>query len=230
MAVDEQLIRRRVAFDIPLRSLQGNHKILDKISFENVDFSGQIEWVHQLCHALQQNDTCKQLSLKNANIDDSAVQVIVVALAAGAAKILTTLDLRQNAFSLAGETMLQGLSKLRNDLHCIVHDDGGKSSVHDGFVHDKMLVEGLTVWPAESLRVEGNQDLICPPDVSAPGDVVVLKKGFQGTNGTKYTCEDAEFELSHVTGNLVLKRLELGARMRLMSSGNLGSLDGGVFV
>ena len=37
----------------------------------------------------------------------------------------------------------------------------------------------------------------------------------QGTNGTKYTCEHAEFELGHGTGNLVLKRLELQAQLRL---------------
>ena len=39
--------------------------------------------------------------------------------------------------------------------------------------------------------------------------------GAQGTNGTKYTCEHAEFELGHGTGNLVLKRLEPETQLRL---------------
>ena len=79
----------------------------------------------------------------------------------------------------------------------------------------KLLVEGLTAWPVESLSVEGSSDLRCPAEIVGSDAVVLLSKGFSGTNGIKYTCEDAEFLQTLGTPNLVLVRLEPEARLRL---------------
>ena len=54
-------------------------------------------------------------------------------------------------------------------------------------------------------RVEGTQqDYYCPREISGDGERIVLTRGFQGTNGTKYRCDLATFEMYHSTGNMVL--------------------------
>ena len=52
-------------------------------------------------------------------------------------------------------------------------------------------------------------------EVGGYDEIVLLKKGFSGTNGVRFTCDDAEFSLQHATNNMVLVRLEPEARLRL---------------
>ena len=103
---------------------------------------------------------------------------------------------------------------LRPQLEVALGD--GMDASRSGFVHQKLLVEGLTAWPAHALQApSGGSDLLCPPEIAGDGVQLVMTKGFSGTNGTKYVCDLAEFEVLHGTGNLVLKRLEPEARLRL---------------
>ena len=103
-----------------------------------------------------------------------------------------------------------------DDLVEVALGDGMDASRQGGFVHQKLLVEGLTAWPAHALQApSGGSDLLCPPEIAGDGVQIVMTKGFSGTNGTKYVCDLAEFEVLHGTGNLVLKRLEPEARLRL---------------
>jgi len=106
--------------------------------------------------------------------------------------------------------MMQGLRKMRPSLQI---DLGEEATATDEFVCDKLLVEGLSAWPAHALA--SGQDLLCPKVISGTDEPVLLKKGFAGANGTKYTCEHAEFSVTHQTGMLVLVRLEPEAKMRL---------------
>ena len=112
--------------------------------------------------------------------------------------------------------MAQGLQRLRPALRLALGDDQPKV---DGFVCNKTIVEGLTAWPSHELEMPGGRpganELRCPADISGPGEPVPLTKGFQGSNGTKYTCDLAVFELAHGTGNMVLKTLSVEAKMRL---------------
>lgn len=216
MPVDAAAVHARVDFELALKQVQGNHSSFTTIAFSKVALGANPEWLEQLTAALVSNTTCTELDLSSTDIGDAALQRLVVALCrSDVAPQLRVLDLRQNPFSLAGETMLSGLRRLRPALECRLCDEPGERT--DGFVHDKMLVEGLSAWPAESLSIPGSQDLRCPKEIVGSEELVVLKKGFQGSNGTKYTCDDAEFEMGHTTGNLVLKRLEPEAKMRLAS-------------
>mmetsp|Transcript_46704 Transcript_46704/g.77288 ORF Transcript_46704/g.77288 Transcript_46704/m.77288 type:complete len:229 (-) Transcript_46704:53-739(-) len=228
MPVDTQAIHDRVSFDIVLKNFKGNYTSFETISFRGTKLGQHMDWVAEVCSALQLNTTCTDLDLSDAYLTDEAIQRLAVTLSAGSiAPQLRLLDLRNNAFSLAGETMMQGLCKLRTALKVRL-DDGPDASEGDGFVHNKMLVEELTAWPGESLGV--GKDLRCPPEIVGSDEVVILKKGFQGSNGTKYTCEHAEFSLMHGTGNLVLKRLEPEAKMRLSSICSSKPTGGGVLV
>ena len=134
------------------------------------------------------------------------------ALACGASPQLRTLQLADNQLSMAGETMVQGLRKMRPTLTINLGEESA-----EGFVHQKLLVEGLTAWPISSLTVggEGSQEVRCPPEIVGSDEIVLLKKGFSGTNGVRFTCDDAEFSLQHATNNMVLVRLEPEARLRL---------------
>lgn len=206
-AAQEQEIRERVSFDIVLRQVKGNYSSFSDISFAGVPMGGRIEWVVELCVALEANTQCRRLSLADAHVTDGCLQKLVIALAsASCAPQLATLDLRSNPISFVGETMAQGLRKLRPGLHVLLGKlDGPPTAEIDGFACDKMLVEGLTAWDPGPLKLSDG-DLRCPTEIAGEAEVV-LKKGFSGSNGTKYSCELAEFEMGHATGSLVLKRL-----------------------
>jgi len=191
-----------------------------------------MEWVGELCEALAANTTVLKLDLSNTQLSDPALQKLVVTMASSSCTPqLECLDLRSNPFSLAGETMAQGLRKLRPKLSILLGDASaaGLSEV-DGFVHDKAIVEGLSAWGAETLKMEDG-GMRCPAEVSGPGPAVKMEKGFSGANGTKYTCEYGEFELTHVTGCMsVLKKLSPEAALRLScktSSGRIFSHEAG---
>lgn len=205
-------IRRRVTFEIALRRLAGNHSSFSSLDFKGVELAHNPAWIKQLGDTLAKNDTIIELDLSGTGLNDAALQSLVATLACGAAPQLRVLNLCDNEVSLAGETVVQGLRKMRPALAVKL----GGEPVREGFVHQKLLVEGLTAWAAETLAVEpGSSEFRCPPEITGSDAVVLLKKGFQGTNGTKYTCEDAEFEMAHSTGNMVLKSLEPEARLRL---------------
>ena len=165
MSVDEAAIRERVAFDIKLNNLKGNHTSFATLSFRETRLGTHTEWLHELLDALRQNTTCTTLDLSRTGIDDHALRLLVVALTrSDVAPKLATLDLRRNCFSLAGETMLQGLRLLRSTLAVILDNNPSLAPPGD-FVHEKRIVEGLSAWPADSLRIEGTQDLRCPQEV-----------------------------------------------------------------
>lgn len=224
----EKDIRERVSFEIVLRQLKGNHTSFAEIKFSGVPLGTRLAWVAEVCDALSANTTILSLNLADTQLGDSPLQKIVVALASGAcAPQLKTLDLRSNPFSLAGETMAQGLRKLRPKLTVLLSDLGCEAGAEiDGFVHDKMLVEGLSAWGAETLRLDDG-GMRCPAEISGPGAVVKMDKGFSGANGTKYTCELGEFELTHVTGSMVLKKMLPEAALRLACKTNSAPLLAG---
>lgn len=213
-AIDAAAVRDRVDFDIPLRSLKGDHSSMSSLSFKGVKLGDHQDWVSELCAALAINTTCTKLDLSDASLSDEALQKFAIALSTGSGSALSVLDLRSNPISLAGETMMQGLRKMRPSLQILLGE--GEVAGNDGFVHDKLLVEGLTAWPTYTLATGTNGcDLLCPKIISGSDEPLILKKGFAGANGTKYTCEHAEFQVTHQTGNLVLVRLEEQAKIRL---------------
>jgi hypothetical protein len=217
LSPDEELrIRDKVTFDLALKRVTQEHCFAN-VSFNEVKLGAHPEWVGELLEALAANTRCTALDLSGTGLTDAALQRLVVAMSTGCAPQLKTIDVRENDFSLAGETMAQGLSRLRPALKLVLGDDDQPKV--DGFVHDKTIIEGLTAWPAEELEMPdsrpGAGNLRCPVEISGPGKPVPLKKGFQGSNGTKYTCELADFELGHGTGNMVLITLNLEAKMRL---------------
>ena len=203
-------IEKRVDFEIALKRVAGNHRSFEELTFKGVELSRKPTWMKLLSDTLATNDTIKQLDLSGTGITDAALQPLVAALACGACPQLSVLLLRDNQLSMVGETMVQGLRRMRPALTVHVGDE-----TIEGFVHEKLLVEGLTAWPADTLSVPGSSDLRCPAEVLGTDAVVLLSKGFSGTNGTKYTCEDAEFLMTLGTPNLVLVRLEPEARLRL---------------
>ena len=203
-------LEKRVDFEIALKRVAGNHRSFEELTFKGVELCRKPEWMKLLCDTLAANDTVKQLDLSGTGITDTGLQPLVAALACGACPQLSVLLLRNNPLSMAGETMVQGLRRMRPALTVHIGDE-----TVEGFVHEKLLVEGLTAWPVESLSVEGSSDLRCPAEIVGSDAVVLLSKGFSGTNGIKYTCEDAEFLQTLGTPNLVLVRLEPEARLRL---------------
>ena len=203
-------IEKRVDFEIALKRVAGNHRSFEELTFKGVELSRKPTWMKLLSDTLATNDTIKQLDLSGTGITDAALQPLVAALACGACPQLSVLLLRDNQLSMVGETMVQGLRRMRPALMVHVGDE-----TIEGFVHEKLLVEGLTAWPADTLSVPDSTDLRCPAEVLGTDAVVLLSKGFSGTNGTKYTCEDAEFLMTLGTPNLVLVRLEPEARLRL---------------
>lgn len=204
-------IEKRVVFEIALRRLAENHRSFDTIAFKNVELSRKPAWSKQLAETLSKNDKVTELDLTGAAVTDATLTSLVPLLACGGCPQLRTLQLADNQLSMAGETMVQGLRRMRPALTINLGSEGA-----EGFVHQKLLVEGLTSWPAESLAIEpGSNELRCPPEIVGSDEVVMLKKGFSGTNGVRFTCDDAEFEMMHSTSNLVLKRLEPEARLRL---------------
>lgn len=203
-------IEKRVAFQLALRRVADNHFSFEELTFKGVELTRNPAWMKQLCETLAKNNTVKQLDLSGTGMTDTALQTLVAALACGATPQLSVLMMRDNQLSMAGETMVQGLRRMRPALTVDIGEEAA-----EGFVHQKLLVEGMTAWPVDTLTVDGSQELRCPAEVLGSNEVVLLKKGFSGTNGTKYTCDDAEFLQTHGTANLVLTRLEPEARLRL---------------
>ena len=175
-------IRARVTFEIELKKLQGNHSSFSQVSFVGVELCRRPEWVGMLIEALCGNTTCKELDLTGTGLDDGAVQRIAVALFdKSKCPQLVKLHLGGNGLTPVGETILQGLRKLRPSLDASV----GDAPLADGFVHEKQLVVGKTAWRAESLKVDGAQnEFWCPEEVTKGGERVKLTRGFQGPNGT----------------------------------------------
>ena len=206
-------IHERVAFELALKRVVDGH--LETLDFKNVYVGRRPEWAAQLAAAVGANATCTTLDLSGAGVTDAVLQALVAALATGGCAKLRRLELGGNPLTLSAETMAQGLRLLRPQLE-VALGDGMDASRQGGFVHQKLLVEGLTAWPAHALQApSGGSDLLCPPEIAGDGVQIVMTKGFSGTNGTKYVCDLAEFEVLHGTGNLVLKRLEPEARLRL---------------
>lgn len=205
-AEEEADIHARVDFDLALKRAQGNHFSFAELSFQGVQLTRKAEWMPQVCEALVANDTCTLLNLSNTGLDDKALQQLAVVLAVPSrCPKLRTIDLRGNpGLTAVGETVAQGLCRLRPTLEDVLL---GKEfdKMSTSFVHDKKLVPGLTAWNPDELRVEGTQqDYYCPREISGDGERIVLTRGFQGTNGTKYRCDLATFEMYHSTGNMVL--------------------------
>ena len=179
-------IHAKVDFDMAIKRVEGNHFGMQELSFEGVDLTRKPEWVPKLCDALAANDTCTALNLSGSK-----------------------LDLRGNAgLTAVGETVAQGLCRLRPALEeVLLGESFDKTSTQ--FVHDKKLVPGLTAWNPADLAVPGKSSdaFYCPTEISGEGVRIELTKGAQGTNGNKYRCELATFELYHQTGNMVLQTL-----------------------
>jgi len=212
----EAEIRARVDFDVALKRLSGDFAAFTDCAFSGIPLGGKPEWVSEILAALRTNSKCTRLDLSSCGLTDGEVQRIAAALVTGGCpEQLRCIDLRNNALTVTGETVAQGLCKVRSSLEVLLGD--GMDAAGEGFVHDKVLVEGLTAWHWSELQVPGTQhDVYCPEVISGEGNArVVLSRGFQGSNGTKYTCDDAEFLMGHDSGNLVLVRLEPEARMRL---------------
>jgi len=207
--VDVEAVHARVAFDMAIKRAEGNQRFFDTLSFNGVQLTREAEWLKQLCEALSTNETCTALDLSESGLTDAAFQQLAAVLALPTrCKKLRKLNLRGNPqLTQAGETMAQGLCRLRSGLELELGE--GLGGGRDGFVHDKSLVEGLSAWPAHELKVSETEQrtLYCPREISGDGERIVLTQGFQGPNGTKYRCDLATFELYHQTGNLVLLKL-----------------------
>ena len=147
-------IEKRVDFEIALKRVAGNHRSFEELTFKGVELSRKPTWMKLLSDTLATNDTIKQLDLSGTGITDASLQPLVAALACGACPQLSVLLLRDNQLSMVGETMVQGLRRMRPALTVHVGDE-----TIEGFVHEKLLVEGLTAWPADTLSVPESTDL-----------------------------------------------------------------------
>ncbi|KAL1530019.1 hypothetical protein AB1Y20_000944 [Prymnesium parvum] len=210
-------IEARVSFELTLKQVKGNYRSIHAISFKGVQLCRKPEWIPQLVEALKENDTCTELDLSGTEVTDAGVQQLAVALCTVAtAPKLVRINLCDNALSPVSETVLRGLSRLRPKLEVSL----GSGPLADGFVCEKRLIEGLSAWPADELRVPNSNDFWCPEEISGRGkERVVLTKGFSGANGTKYKCDLAVFEQYNTTGNFVL--LELKSAKADPSAGTL---------
>jgi len=207
-------IHARVDFELALQRLAGNHAHFTELNFKGCELTRKPDWMKKLCEALATNDTVHVLDLSRSALDDAAVQQLVLLLctATRCAK-LRKLDLSGNPdVSVAGETMAQGLCKMRKGFEVVIGP--GFDCTADTFGCDKKLVETLTAWNAQDLLVPngGNQDYYCPTEITGDGPRMELERGVQGTNGIKYRCELADFELFHSTGNMVLQKLKGAAK------------------
>ena len=203
-------IHARVDFELALKRVQGNHGTMPELSFKGVELSRKPDWIKMLCDALNTNDTLTSLDLSESGLTDAELQKLAITLTvASRCPKLRRLNLRGNpGVSVAGETMAQGLCKMRKDFEVIIGPEFDHKA--SSFGCDKKLVEGLSAWPAEVLKVPdgGNHDFYCPTEIAGEGERIQLERGFQGTNGTKYWCDLAEFQLYHQTGNFVLIKLK----------------------
>lgn len=203
-------IEARVSFELQLKQVTGNYRFQSTISFKGIEICRQPEWIKQLGEALGENTTCTELDLSGTGLTDAAVQQLAITLCnVSKCPQLAMLNLCDNPLSPMSETVLNGLGRLRPQLHVSL---GQAGPLADGFVCEKQLLEGLSSWHPEDLQVPGTSgqtaELYCPEEISGKGNErVVLTKGFSGSNGTKYKCDLAEFELYNQTGNLVLLEL-----------------------
>lgn len=175
-------------FDLALGSLARN--IALEVSFDKSELGGSAERVERLCGALRANDTAQRLDLRGAGLDDSALQRLAAALAAGATPALTSIDLRDNpGLSAAADTLMHGLRRLRPALAVLRAgagaDGGALSAETDAFACSRELIEGLTAWPTHELVEEpGKNDLRCPVCRAA-----TLKQGRITSGGNQHRCE-----------------------------------------
>jgi len=177
------------------------------VSFKGVELCRNPEWMKQLCEALGENTTVTELDLSGTGMTDAAVQQLAILLCnVSKAPQLTKLNLSDNPLSPMSETVLNGLGRLRSQLHVVL---GQAGPLADGFVCQKQLIEGLSAWPADDLKVPDTQaDFYCPLEISGEGNErIKLEKGFSGSNGTKWKCDLATFEQYNQTGNFVLLEL-----------------------
>ena len=123
-------LEKRVDFEIALKRVAGNHRSFEELTFKGVELCRKPEWMKLLSDTLATNDTIKQLDLSGTGITDTGLQPLVAALACGACPQLSVLLLRNNPLSMVGETMVQGLRRMRpalsvwlasarNDVSCI---------------------------------------------------------------------------------------------------------------
>eukprot|EP00966_Prymnesium_polylepis_P031295 727688-Prymnesium_polylepis.1 len=167
----------RVTFELALNQLAENFRLITTISFNGVELCRKPEWIRKLLEVLGKNTTCTELDLSSTGLTDAAVQQLAIALTSPAlAPQLKALNLCDNPLSLMSETVLSGLSRLRPELH--VSMPGGRV-LTDGFVCHKQLVEGLSAWAPDELRVSGKliaQDVqfFCPAEISGDGNERVL--------------------------------------------------------
>jgi len=206
----EEDIHKRIDFELALKRVQGDHVHFTDLSFKGCELTRKPEWMKMLCEALAANTTLVNLELSDCTLTDAAVQQLVITLcAASKCPKLKKLDLRGNpGVTVAGETMVQGLCKLRKEFEVQLGPDFDQNA--DTFACHKQLIENLSSWPAEVLKVPdgGNQDFYAPIEITGEGERVQLEKGFSGTNGVKFWCDQAEFCLFHNTGNMVLVKLK----------------------
>lgn len=205
-------VHARVEFEMVLRNLQGNHAHFDALSFKGVQLTRKPEWIQQLGEALSTNTTLTSLDLSESGLTDTSIQQLSAVLAVPTrCPKLRRLDLRGNpGITAVGETISGGLSRLRKGLEVALGE--GMDASTASFVHTKELIEGLTAWNPEDLKVpDTHNELYCPKEIAGDDVQLMLTKGYQGTNGTKYRCELATFELYHQTGNLVLISLASAA-------------------
>jgi len=204
-------LEARVEFELALKQLAENFRLITKISFKGVELCRQPTWIQQLGKTLGENTTCTELDLSGTGLTDAAVQQLAIALCnVSKAPQLEVLNLRDNPLSPLSETVLSGLSRLRPKLHV---DLGSGGQLPDGFACQNQLIEGLSAWAPDDLRVPGaliaqDMQFYCPAQISGEGsERVVLRPDGTSTNGSRWTCELASFEQYNETGNFVLTQL-----------------------
>jgi hypothetical protein len=221
--VDEEFIRARVKYELVLKQAQGNHIGFTTLDFKGVEVTRSAEWMQQIAEALVTNTTCTTLDLSETGLNDTALQQLAATLAVPSrAPKLKKLCLGGNPqLSKVGETIAQGLCKLRAGLELSFGESEDAAATIDGFAHQKQLIPGLSAWWNGDLAVPGQTNAFyCPDEILAAagrgtgGEKIELQRGFQGPNGVKYKCDLATFELFHSTGNLVLLTLEGDAKQQ----------------
>lgn len=150
MGESREDIEARVCFELALKQLKGNYSSIKATSFKGANFSLLPQSLPQLCDVLALNMTCTALDLTNTSMTDAGVQQLAVALCdVSKAPQLLHLNLCDNPLSAVSETVVAGLSKLRPNLRVSI----GSGPLTAGFVCEKELVEGLSAWPPEELKV-----------------------------------------------------------------------------
>ena len=215
-AIDESKedLEARVTFELALKELAYNHKLITAISFKGVDICRDPHWIQKLGEALGENTTCSELDLSSTGLTDVAVQQLAATLCSVTkAPQLEALILCNNPLSPISETVLSGLQRMRPKLQVKLAEVEA-TPLADGFVCQKQLIEGLSAWTPDDLLVPGSHtshqslEFYCPKEISGEGNErVTLTRSDEGSNGVKWTCDLATFEQGHETGNFVLIEL-----------------------